>query len=261
MSVLRTEEELAKSHWWWRRTRFLFPRNSYDPNRHERREWKDGLEQTAFEYELVRRVCKTRQLPPFVELDGGIQRELYHRLCPPRKRSTRKITTELNPHGWSEPNADDWRFNLEATDNQLLESLRIRKLPTEAEIVNFITGKIDERQFQQILKAKKATLPSKAQFLAFIDSQRAAQGIIPPRGLLGQRNIRVSWRWVELLDIAEFKVKQKHTQASKDVERQTRRRARVMSRKLLPQYLQALDEFENAPWRPKEKIPPIPLLA
>jgi hypothetical protein len=33
-----------------------------------------------------------------------------------------------------------------------------------------------------------------------------------------------------------------------------------MARKLLPKYLQALDEFENAPWRPKEKVRPIPLL-
>jgi hypothetical protein len=255
-----TEEELSKSHWWWNRTRFLFPRNAYDPNPHEWRQWKDGLEQTAFEYELVRRVCKARQLPIFVELDGGIQHQLHHRLCPPRKKFTRKITTESFPHGWSKPNTDDWRFNLEATDNQLLESLRIRKLPSEVEFTDFITGKIDEKQFQEVLKAKRAALPNKTQFLAFIRNERTAQGITPPRGLQGQRNVSVSWRWIELLDIAEFKVKQKHTLASKDVERQTRRRARVMAWKLLPKYLQALDEFENAPWRPKEKVRPIPLL-
>jgi len=255
-----TEGELSKSHWWWRRRRFLFPRNAYDPNPQEWRQWRDGLEQTAFEYELVRRICKTRQLPMFVELDGGIQHQLHYRLCPPRKKFTRKITTESFPHGWSKPNADDWRSNLEATDNQLLESLRIRKLPSEAEFTDFITGKIDEKQFQEILKAKRAGLPNKTQFLAFIRKERTAQGITPPRGLQGQRNVSVSWRWIELLDIAEFKVKQKHTLASKDVERQTRRRARVMARKLLPKYLQALDEFENAPWRPKEKVRPIPLL-
>jgi hypothetical protein len=59
-----------------------------------------------------------------VELDGGIQHQLHYRLCPPRKKFTRKITTESFPHGWSKPNADDWQFNLEATDNQLLESLK-----------------------------------------------------------------------------------------------------------------------------------------
>lgn len=259
MSAPKTEENLAKSRWWWRRTRFLFPRNSFDPNWHERREWEDGLEQTAFEYELVLRVCKTRQLLPFVELDSGIQSHLRHQLCPPRKKSTRKITTESNPRGWSEPNAEDWRFNLEATDNQLLESLRIKKLPTEAELTDYLTGKMDEKQFDQILAAKKAALPSKSKFLAEINRQREAQGITPPRGLQGQRNRSVSWRWVELLDIAAFKIKQKFKDT--DSERQTKRRARTLARKLLPKYLQTLEEFENAPWRPKEKSRPIPLLA
>jgi hypothetical protein len=99
MKKLTTEEELSKSRWWWKRTRFLFPCNSYDPNPHEISQWKDGLEQTAFEYGLVRRICKTRELQ-------------------------------------------------------------------------------------------------------------------------GQRNVSVSWRWIELLDIAEIKIKQKNTLASKEVERQ-----------------------------------------
>jgi hypothetical protein len=261
MNSPKTEEELVAFHWWWRRTRFLFPRNAYDPNIHDRRAWNDGLEQTAFEYELVRRVCKTRHLPPFVELDGGMQHDLYHQLCPPHRKSARKKTTEANPRGWSEPNAEGWRFNLDITNNRLLESLRIRKLPTEAEIINFVTSRINEKQLNEILVAKKTSLPSKAKFLAFINEQRAAQGVIPPRGLQGQRNVPISWRWIELLDIAQFKIKRIHTEASKDVERQTRRRARVMAQKLLPKYLQAIDELENAFWRPKKKTPSIIPLA
>jgi len=274
-----TEEELDKQFWWWRRTRFLFPRNSFDPNSHERREWEDGLEQAAFEYELVRRVCETKTLPPFIELDGWVQHNLCHKLCPPRKKFARVMSFSSAWHcppgqkpvridngdmvsrGLSEADSDDWRYNLEITDNQLLENLRIRKLPDEAEINSLLTGQLDEKQFQQILDAKRAALPSKAKLLADINQQRKEQGIVPPRGLEGQRNRSVSWRWVELLDIAKFKVKQKSTKASKDVERQTRRRALVMARKLLPKYIDALEYFENSPRRPKEKVRPKPILA
>ncbi len=279
MIAAKTEEELAKCHWWWKRTRFLFPRNSIDPNLFEFQEWEDGLEQTAFEYELVRRVCKTNKLPPFVELDGWMQECLHHRLCPPRKKFTQVMSAtsawfsppgekpiridkgDLVPNGLSEADSDNWRLNLEVTNNQLLENLRIRKLPSEAELNSFLAGHIDEKQFQEILEAKKAASPSKAQFLADINRQQTAQSIVPPRGLQGQRNRAVSWRWIELLDIAEFKVQQRHTQASKDVERQTRRRARVMARRLLPKCLEALEEFENSCYRPKEKVRPKPLLA
>ena len=141
----KTEEELASTAWWWRRTRFLFPRNSIDPNSFELGEWRDGLEQTAFEYELVRRICKKKSLPPFVELDGWMQHQLYSRLCPPRKKFTRVMTAvaafhappgekptridngELVPQGLSEAEADDFRWNLEATDNQLLEEFKKTK--------------------------------------------------------------------------------------------------------------------------------------
>lgn len=206
-----------------------------------------------------------------------MQHQLYYRLCPPRKKFTRVITAvaafhvppgeeptridngKLVPHGLSEVEADDFRWNLEVTDNQLLESLRISRLPSEAELNAFILGDIDEEQFQKVLKDKRAALPSKRQLLADINRQRAAQGIKPPRRLQGQRNRSVSWRWVELLDIAAFKVKRKFKDT--DTERQTKRRARIMARNLLPHYLQALEEFENSPRRPKEKVRPKPLLA
>jgi hypothetical protein len=275
-----TEQELSQSHWWWRRTRFLFPRNHFDPNSHEWRQWKDGLEQTAFEYELVRQICKTRQLPPFTEIDGWIQHNLQCRFCPNRLKFSRSdvaavaiqwshqpgkkpepvISAEVKDfRGLSDADDDGWRFNLEATDHQLLEHLRISKLPKASEIDDYGTGKLDDKQFDEIIQARKVALPTKSEFLEEINRQRAAQGIKPPRGLQGQRNRSVSWRWIELLDITAFKIKKKFK--STDSERQTKKRARTLARKLLPKYLEALDYFENSPRRPKEKVRPLPLLA
>jgi hypothetical protein len=180
-----TEEELSKSRWWWRRSRFRLPENhKYYPQHFEWRNWRDGLEQTAFEYELVRRVFKTRKLLPFVELDCWIQGNLHSWLCPPRKKSIRIIRDEstwhcppgekptridkgdIFPHGLSEADADGWRLNLEVTDNQLLEDLRGGRLPTEAEINAYFIGQIDRKQFYKLLEAKKAAVPSKAKFIA-----------------------------------------------------------------------------------------------
>ena len=253
------EQELAGSVWWWRRTRFVCPRSTIDPNWHEVREWHDGLEQTAFEYELVRRACKQRELPSFIELDGWIQHNLHRCIRPPRKKPTRIDTSEMNPYGLSEADADGWRLNLRATDNQLLEHLRMSKLPTEAEMTAFLTGKIDVRKFERIMEARKAAASTKSQFLADINRQRAAQGITPPRGLKGQRNRRVSWRRVELLDIADFKIRRKLKDT--DSERQARRQARLMGRRLLDRYLEVVEKLENSPRRPKEKVRPMPLLA
>lgn len=273
----RTEEELAQTLWWWRRTRFLLPpEHHFYPARFEWRSWCDGLEQTAFEYELVRRVCKTRQLAPFIDLDCWLQSSLQASLCPVRKKftvidrvesiwqgqpgekPTRVDDDNVTPYGLSEADADGWRLNLEVTDNQLLEHLRMSKLPTEAEINARHLGQISAEQFWEILKARKQNAPSKRQFLAWINRQRAAQGITPPRSLRGQRNRAVSWRWIELLDIAKFKIKRRLKDT--DSERQTKRRARVMALKLLPKYLKVLDFLENLPSRPKEKLRPKPLM-
>lgn len=272
-----TEAKLAKTHWWWRRTRFLFPRSSIDPNWHERREWNDGLEQTAFEYELVRRASKAKLLPPFVELDCRMQGRLHYRLCPPRKKSTRIMSDvavfhtppgekptridlgELTRRGLSESEVDDFRWNLEVADNQLLETMRMMKLPSEAELNSFLRGEVNEAEYQKILRAKRAALPSRTQLLAEINRRCVEQGIKRPRGLQGKRNRPVAWRWIELLDLAAFKIKGKVKDTDSD--RQTKRRARVMARRLLPKYLSAFEEFEALLRRSDKKVRPLPLLA
>ena len=254
-----TEQDLAHSAWWWKRTRFRLPRSPIDPNSAERQWWIDGGEQTAFEYELIRRACKTRKLKPFTDLDSWVQNNLRASLCPPRRRFTIIDTSEPISHGWGQPDIDGWRLNLRATDNQLLEHLRISKLPDELEITSFLTGQIELRELHDMLAARKSAAPSKAYFLMKINEQRAAQGITSPHGLQGQRNRSVSWRWIELLDIAAYRIKSKFK--ATESERQNRSRARRMAARLLPKYLAVLERIENSPRRPKGKCRPMPLLA
>ena len=152
----------------------------------------------------------------------------------PSKPPVRIDKGGIIPHGLSKADSDGWRLNLKATDNQLMQYLRAKK-------------------------SKKTSTLSKSEFLANVNRQRAEQGITPPRGLEGQRNRAVSWRWIELLDITAFKVKRLYKDT--DPERQSKRRARVMAQRLLPKYIEAIEEFEASPCRPTEKVRPKPLLA
>ena len=111
MARIKTEEDLGQSLWWWRHCRFAETpcqanaSRAYKINEAERREWKDGMEQTAQGWELVRRVRPDLNWPPFYDVGGYLAQNLRVRIYPARMRWKKKITTEASPKGWTDPNS------------------------------------------------------------------------------------------------------------------------------------------------------------
>src|SRR5216684_616750 len=134
----RTEQDLAEALWWWRHCRFANPPDSSNTrctlNQSEWRDWKDGMEQIAQEWELIRRFRLDLGWPPFYEVSGSIIRNLLIRVVTPRMRWPRQITTEPSPQGWTDPDADGWRYNLDCTKDALRRDYAARLLPTEPEL-------------------------------------------------------------------------------------------------------------------------------
>lgn len=208
MRKTMTEGELAESLWWWRHCRFAarpHPANKepgWKPNHAEWRDWKGGMEQLAQEWELIRRCQPELDWPPFYEMGGYVATNLRVRLIPPRVRWTRKITTEVSPPGWSDPDPEGWRYNLNCTKYALRRDYSARFLATENEVSEVLTGSLRAEDLVTRLAERRKQMPTIAEHLRWIEAQARAKGVNMPRGLRGQRNRTVSWGWVEVLDIA-----------------------------------------------------------
>lgn len=249
-----TERELACSIWWWRHCRFADPPDPANteplckPNHAEWRDWKDGMEQLAQEWELIRRLRPELDWLPFYEMGGYVARNLRVRLIAPRLRWVRKITTELSPSGWSDPDSHGWRHNLNCTKDALRRDYAAKFLASENEISQVLSGSMRAEDLVARLAERRKQLPTIAEHLRWLGTQARAKGVEMPRGLHGQRNRSVSWAWVEVLDIARH-VATRHNPLRKLSlnERTMKTLATNAAKKLLPTYLAALAEIHRMP--------------
>jgi hypothetical protein len=254
MPRIRTEEELAESFWWWRYCRFADapdPANKepgWKPNHAEWRDWKGGMEQLAQEWEHIRRFRPELDWPPFYEMGGYVARNLRVRLIGPRERWARKITTEVSPPGWSDPDPEGWRYNLNCTKDALRRDYSARFLATENEVSKVLSGSLRAEDLVARLVERRKQLPTIAEHLRWVEAQARAKGVEMPRGLRGQRNRSISWSWVEVLDIACYVAVRRNPLRKLSLnERTMKTLATNAAKKLLPKYVAALAETRTMP--------------
>ncbi len=264
----KTEKELAESLWWWQHSRFAEPPDpanaAHKPLFLEWRDWKDGLEQTAQEWELVRRYRPDLNWPPFYEIGSYIARNLRDRLIKHRLRSAKKITTEPAPAGWTDPDAKGWRWNLGCTEGALKKQYILQVKPTKKEMLQVLVGSLTNEDLRVRLQALVGSLTVKefrarlaerrqkqaapiAKHLRWIHAQAESQGLKLPSGLSGQRNQRISWTWIEVWDTARYG-ETKHSKYNvRPFKRTMKAKAINAAKKLWPRYDKALAEILETP--------------
>ncbi|MBI5387808.1 MAG: hypothetical protein HZA90_24365 [Verrucomicrobia bacterium] len=168
----------------------------------------------AFDYELIRRVNREKRFLPFNKLPG--------------------------PNEW-----------LLATILETLFPLDSRNWRNA-----FASGMEKERGWtpasppgvQWNLRLPDATLAR--EFLKHVASHRKVQGIRRPRPNSGRQNRGIPWRWAELLDIADFKLRPLEAG-----ERHSLSQARHRARRLSEVFLEALErqkQKNNLPVSPND---------
>jgi len=173
----KTEGDLIEFIWWWRHCRFAKPpepvnaTREYLPNDAEWRWWKDGMEQIAQEWELIRRFRPDLNWLPFYDLSGFVAQNLRVRLIQLRLRATRMITTTVSPAGWTDHDSHGWRWNLCCTKDALRRAFAAGFLPTEHEISQVLGGSLTVDDLIARRAKRRKESPSIAEFLRWIDSQ------------------------------------------------------------------------------------------
>ena len=255
-----TEADLVESYWWWRHCRLAAPHvilmTMENPNYQEWRNWKNGMEQIAQEWELLRRFRPDLKWPQFFDLNGFIAENLRARLVKYRFQSARKITTEISPVGWTDPDPDGWRWNLGCTRDALRRQYAMRFLPSESEIAEVFAGSTTADSLINRLSERRKQSASIAKFLRWIDSQAKKRGIKLPRGLSGQRNRSISWAWIEVLDVAQHvATRDNKLRKLSPAERKMKTMAKNAAKRLLPRYITALAEIHAIPGYPWGETP------
>jgi hypothetical protein len=206
------------------------------------------MEQLAQEWELIRRYRPDLGWPPFYEMGGYLARNLRARLIQPRVRWTKMITTEVSPVGWSHPDSEGWRYNLNCTKDALRRAYATRFLATENEISEVLGGTLSTEDLIARLAERRKQSPAIAEHLRWVEAQAKAKGINMPHGLRGQRNRSVSWAWVEVLDIARCVATRRNPLRKLwQKERTMKTAATNTAKRLLPQYVAALAEIKTMP--------------
>ncbi|MEJ0090361.1 MAG: hypothetical protein WDM80_11540 [Limisphaerales bacterium] len=251
----KTEEELIESLWWWRHCRLAAKpiqlMTNRNPNYQESRDWKDGMEQIAQEWELIRRGRPDLNWPPFYEVNGFIAENLRARLIGKRQLWARKMTTEISPVGWTDPDEEGYLWNLGCTKDRLRQQYAIRFLPKESEISSVFNGSLAVEDLLTNLTKRRREKSSIAKFLRWIDSQAKSKGIKLPRGLNGQRNRSFSWAWVEVLDISRYiAIDSNPLRKLSPAERKMKTIAMDAAKTLFPKYAKALVEIMAIPGFP-----------
>ena len=166
------------------------------------------------------------------------------------------ITTEVSPPGWSDPDPEGWRYNLNCTKDALRRGYSARFLATEHEVSEVFTGSLRAEDLVTRLAERRKRMPTIAEHLRWVEAQARAKGVNMPRGLRGQRNRTVSWGWVEVLDIARH-VATRHNPLRKLSlnERTMKTLATNAAKKLLPTYVVALAEIHTMPGFRKLQTP------
>ncbi len=211
------------------------------------------MEQIAQEWELVRRYRPELNWPPFYEIGSYVARNLRVRLIQNRMRSTKMVTTEMvttetSPVGWTTPDSGGWRYSLGCTKDALRRAHRAQFLPTESDLSEVMKGTLTVEGLCARLAARRKALPSMAEHIRWIEMQAKSRGFVLPRGLKGQRNRSVSWRWVELLDIAKHVATRNNPLRKLTApERKMKTLATKAAKNCLPRYVAALAEIRTMP--------------
>jgi hypothetical protein len=243
------EQSLAESLWWWRHCRFAQPADPmntghYLPNFHEQQDWINGMEEIAHGWELIRRFNPSEiKLPPFYKIGGFIAENLRVRLIARQKQSVRKITTESSPVGWSDPDADGWRWNLSKTKDALRHTYAMQFLSTQWEISDFFAGKLSIEELQARRTQRRKEKPSIVEHMRWIEKQAKKHHRKLATSLHGQRTKPISWRQVEVVDLARYKaIRADGTEKLLASDRTMKSKALRAASKLFLNYIAALYE-------------------
>lgn len=117
-----TEAQLAKRfQWWWREPSkefVLLPNGqTRKPDEGQASFWKDGIEDAAFKYELTRRHCREKKLPPWPELDHETHVRLWKTLG-----QSDEYWVVMFADKRAKDHTEPVQFNLRATDSALLRA-------------------------------------------------------------------------------------------------------------------------------------------
>ncbi|HRT10395.1 MAG TPA: hypothetical protein P5233_18595 [Candidatus Paceibacterota bacterium] len=132
-----TIDELRRTAWWWQRKNGIW---EFDPATTMTRikavpagatqsafkcgYWKQGVERTAWAYELARRAKRAPALPPFVDLSDAQAAALFDLWG---DRAERTFTWTESPYRLEAAPGHTYpvMFNLNASDHALIESFKI----------------------------------------------------------------------------------------------------------------------------------------
>jgi hypothetical protein len=189
-------------------------------------------------------------------MGGYLATNLRARLIQPRMRWTKMITTEVSPVGWSDPDSEGWRYNLNCTKDASRRAYTTMVLATENEITQVLSGSMSTEDLVARLAERRKQMPTIAEHLRWVEAQAKAKGVKMPHGLRGQRNRSISWGWLEVLDIARHvALRNNPLRKLSTAERKMKTLATNAARRILPAYTAALAEIRTLPGFLKAQAP------